>query len=64
MKYCVTIERTQRQQVWFEADTEDVACRAAGKIMDGFDSSSEFTDEEWDYCLVDESGLVIEPYDR
>ena len=64
MKYCVTIERTQRQQVWFEADTEDVACRAAGKIMDGFDSSSEFPDEEWDYCLVDENGLVIEPYDR
>ena len=62
MKYCVTIERTQRQQVWFEADNEDAACCAAGKIADSFHSSSEFADEEWDYCVVDESGLVIEPY--
>lgn len=59
MKYCVTIEHTQRQQVWFEADTEDAARYAAGKIVDGFDSSSEFADEEWDYCVTDEDGLAI-----
>lgn len=62
MKYCVTIERTQRQQVWFEADTEDAACCAASKIMDSFDSSSEFEDEEWAYCTADEDGLVIESW--
>lgn len=62
MKYCVTIERTQRQAIWFEADGEDMACCSACKIVDGFDSSSEFEDEEWDYSVTDEDGFVIESW--
>lgn len=61
MQYCVTIERTQWKKVWFKAVNEETACRVAGKIMGGFNSSSEFEDEEWNCCISDKDGRTIEP---
>lgn len=56
MKYCITMERTQRVAVWFEAENDEAAEQKAERIYDDtmpedFESGS----EEYDYALEDVS---------
>lgn len=52
-KYCITIEKTERVAIWFDADGHGDAAAVAEKIFDGKDKMN-FSggDMEYDYAVV------------
>ena len=52
MKYCITMERTQRVAVWFDAPNDEKAEKEADRIF-GAATAADFEDgdEERDYAL-------------
>ncbi len=66
MKYCITIERTQRIAVWFDAEDDEAAEEKAGEIYNTTqDHPHEFEsgDTEYDYALDREDGGTILDWD-
>lgn len=60
MEYCITMERTLRTAISFEADNDDQACKKAEEISAQASSSDyEPGEEERDYALCDEAGRLI-----
>ncbi len=61
-RYCITLERTQRIAVWFEADGDDDACIKAEGILEQHKadpSKFESGDVEYDYALDDDGGRSV-----
>ena len=55
-RYCITMERTQRVAVWFDAPNDEAAERKAERINDlAKPSDFETGDEERDFALEDVS---------
>lgn len=63
MKYCVTIEMTQRTAVWFDADNDEEAAKYAEALVDDIDDD-EFDDErEYNYAVSSEDARTIVDWD-
>jgi len=65
MKYCVTMERTLRIAVWFDAPDDEAAEEKAAEINQSTDLKEfEEGDVERDYALCDvESGRLLLDWD-
>lgn len=64
MKYCITMERTQRVAVWFDAPNDEKAEKEADRIF-GAATAADFEDgdEERDYALDNvDKGRTITPW--
>ena len=61
-KYCITIEKTERIAIWFDANGHEDAAITAEKIFDGKDKLNfSAGDTEHDYavvCLDDDTDVV------
>ena len=61
--YCITMERTVRSAIWFDALSDDAARRIAGIIFSAEQQSArDDSDEEWDYalCEVDTGRMLVD----
>lgn len=60
MEYCITMERTLRVAVHFEASSDDAACEKANEIYDNATPTDfEAGDVGHDYALCDTSGRTL-----
>ena len=66
MQYCITMERTQRIAVWYEANSDDEAITQGEAIFRervdgdyGFDGGS----SEYDFEIFHENGMEIVQWD-
>lgn len=60
MKYCITMERTLRIAVNFDAANDDEAREKASEIFDNTSQDDfEQGSEEYDYALCDDTGRTI-----
>lgn len=64
MNYCITMERTLRVAVQFEADSDDEAYEKAKEIYDKSEPADyDQGEEEHDYALCDGAGNLLVDWD-
>ena len=67
MRYCITMERTQRVAVWYDAnDDEDAEWRGDQILADFQEHPQKFADgdEEFEYAICSEDGGDIVTWTR
>lgn len=60
-EYCITIEKTERVAIWFDANGQEDAAVVAEKIFERKDINFSSGDVEYDYavtCLDDGADVV------
>lgn len=63
MRYCVTIEMTQRTAVWFDAETDEDAAAYAEALVDDIDDDEFDNEREYNWAVASDDGRDIVTWD-